>query len=254
VEAAADLLAKAKRPILIAGDAIAHGDARNEMVEVAELLGRARLHRVHPVHLLFPPSRTRCTRHRSRGSVAHPRGLLMQHDLLFSVGGDLSTLSQPSDVEPMPEGPRPGGDRGRSQGHAARRRRGVAPAALARGEEGRAGRTAALGAAMDKRRQAMRETAAAEAGRTPTSPLSLVAAIVDAMPEDAIVVDDSISSGHGVRELLSSSDPKSFLRDQRVDTGGHTDPTISSGVTIRRGQRERGLTSGETAGYADTST
>ena len=39
VEAAADLLAKAKRPILIAGDAIAHGDALNEMVEVAELLG-----------------------------------------------------------------------------------------------------------------------------------------------------------------------------------------------------------------------
>ena len=29
VEAAADLLAKAKRPVLIAGDAIAHGDALN---------------------------------------------------------------------------------------------------------------------------------------------------------------------------------------------------------------------------------
>ncbi len=28
----------------------------------------------------------------------------MQHDLLFSVGGDLFTLSLPSDVEPMPEG------------------------------------------------------------------------------------------------------------------------------------------------------
>src|SRR5260370_17907644 len=32
------------------------------------------------------------------------RQLLMQHDLLFSVGGDLFTLSLPSDVEPMPEG------------------------------------------------------------------------------------------------------------------------------------------------------
>jgi thiamine pyrophosphate-dependent acetolactate synthase large subunit-like protein len=63
---------------------------------------------------------------------------------------------------------------------------------------------------MDKRRRAMRETAAAEAGRTPISPLSLVAAVVDAMPEDAIVVDESISSGHGVRELLRSGDPKSF--------------------------------------------
>src|SRR6185436_12287594 len=71
-------------------------------------------------------------------------------------------------------------------------------------------RTAALGAAMDKRRRAMRDTAAAEAGRSPISPLSLVAAIVDAMPEGAIVVDESISSGNGLRELLRSSDPRSF--------------------------------------------
>ena len=153
----------------------------------------------------------------------------MQHDLLFSVGGDLFTLSLPSDVEPMPEGPapdppgpgpvgdrqelsRPGGDRGRSQGHAARPRRGAAPAPHARGEaRTREARTARAG-----RRDGqapprdLRETAAAEAGRTPISPLSLVAAVVDAMPEDAIVVDESISSGHGVRELLRSSDPRSF--------------------------------------------
>ena len=32
------------------------------------------------------------------------RALLMRHDLLFSVGGDLFTLSLPSDVEPMPQG------------------------------------------------------------------------------------------------------------------------------------------------------
>src|SRR3990167_5550203 len=38
VEAAADLLVSAKSPILISGDAVAHGDALIEMVEVAELL------------------------------------------------------------------------------------------------------------------------------------------------------------------------------------------------------------------------
>jgi hypothetical protein len=31
--------------------------------------------------------------------------------------------------------------------------------------------------------------------------------VVDAILEDAVVVDESISSGHGVRELLRSSDP-----------------------------------------------
>src|SRR5262245_46626562 len=39
IEAAARLLAAARRPILISGDAVAHGDALAEMVEVAELLG-----------------------------------------------------------------------------------------------------------------------------------------------------------------------------------------------------------------------
>jgi len=32
------------------------------------------------------------------------RALLMRHDLLFSVGGDLFTLSLPDDVDPMPPG------------------------------------------------------------------------------------------------------------------------------------------------------
>jgi benzoylformate decarboxylase len=63
---------------------------------------------------------------------------------------------------------------------------------------------------MERRRRALREQAAADAGRTPIAPLSLVAALADAMPDDAIVVDETISSGLGVRELLRSSDPKSF--------------------------------------------
>ena len=226
VEAAADLLAKAKRPILIAGDAIAHGDALNEMVEVAELLGAPVYTECIPSTCSFP-----FTHPLYQGPFARLggpiRALLMQHDLLFSVGGDLFTLSLPSDVEPMPEGlplihmdvdpweigknypaqvAIAGDPKATLPDLAEALRRRLSPAA---NKDARA-RTAALGAAMDKRRRAMRETAAAEAGRTPISPLSLVAAVVDAMPEDAIVVDESISSGNGLRELLRSSDPKSF--------------------------------------------
>ena len=226
VEAAADLLAKAKRPILIAGDAIAHGDALNEMVEVAELLGAPVYTECIPSTCSFP-----FTHPLYQGPFARLggpiRALLMQHDLLFSVGGDLFTLSLPSDVEPMPEGlplihmdvdpweigknypaqvAIAGDPKATLPDLAEALRRRLSPAT---NKDARA-RTAALGAAMDKRRRAMRETAAAEAGRTPISPLSLVAAVVDAMPEDAIVVDESISSGNGLRELLRSSDPKSF--------------------------------------------
>ncbi|MGH8518549.1 MAG: thiamine pyrophosphate-binding protein, partial [Panacagrimonas sp.] len=39
IEAAADLLARAGRPVIVAGDAVTQGDALAEMAEVAELLG-----------------------------------------------------------------------------------------------------------------------------------------------------------------------------------------------------------------------
>src|SRR5262249_33123162 len=65
-------------------------------------------------------------------------------------------------------------------------------------------------AAMEARRKALREQAVAEAGRTPITPLALVAAVVDAMPDDAVVVEEAISSGTGIRELLGSREPRSF--------------------------------------------
>jgi Thiamine pyrophosphate-requiring enzymes [acetolactate synthase, pyruvate dehydrogenase (cytochrome), glyoxylate carboligase, phosphonopyruvate decarboxylase] len=112
IEAAADLLVKAQRPVIIAGDAVAHGDGIAEMVEVAELLGA-------PVYAECVPSTCSFPFTHPLYAGAFPRlgppirALLMKHDLVFSVGGDIFTLSLPSDVEPMPEGlaPHPHGSR-----------------------------------------------------------------------------------------------------------------------------------------------
>jgi benzoylformate decarboxylase len=79
---------------------------------------------------------------------------------------------------------------------------GARRAAEARAEEARA--------AMQARRDSLRERAAAEAGRVPISPLALVAAVVEALPPEAVVVDESISSGGGLRELLPATDPRAF--------------------------------------------
>ena len=49
-------------------------------------------------------SRTRSTAGTLPRLAPPIRALLMRHDLLFSVGADLFTLSLPSDVEPMPHG------------------------------------------------------------------------------------------------------------------------------------------------------
>jgi benzoylformate decarboxylase len=226
VEAAAELLVKARRPILIAGDAVAHGSALDELVEVAELLGA-------PVY-------TECVPSTCAFPFTHPlyqgpfprlgppiRAVLMQHDLLFSVGGDLFTLSLPSDVEPMPEGlpvihldvdpweigknyPARvailGEPKATLPDLAEALRQRLSPAAR---QEAQA-RLQQHHGTMEARRRQLRERAAAEAGRTPITPLALVTAVVDAVPDDAVVVDESISSGHGLRELLGSREPRSF--------------------------------------------
>jgi benzoylformate decarboxylase len=226
IDAAADLLARAKRPVLIAGDIVAHSDALAEMVEVAELLGAAVYTDCVPSTCSFP-----FTHPLYQGAfprLGPPiRSLLMRHDLLFSVGGDLFTLSLPSDVEPMPEGlavihldvdpweigknyPAKVGIFGDPKAtlpdlaEALRQR--LSPAARKEAQARRAEHQQA----MENRRRQLRERAAAEAGRTPITPLCLVTSVVDSIPDDAIVVDESISSGIGLRELLGSRDPRSF--------------------------------------------
>src|SRR5205085_4998032 len=101
VEAAADLLAQAKRPVIMAGDAVAQSRAHAELVELAELLGAPVYTEFVPNTASFPASHPLF-----RGSMVRlapdVRKVLEQHDLLFSVGADLFTLSLPSDTDPMP--------------------------------------------------------------------------------------------------------------------------------------------------------
>ena len=226
IEAAADLLVKSKRPILISGDAVAHGDALAEMVEVAELLGAPVYQECVPSTCSFPFTHPLFAGAFPR--LGQPiRALLMQHDLVFSVGGDIFTLSLPSDIEPMPEGlplihldldpweigknyPAKVAIQGDPKAtlpdlaEALRRRLSADAVKAAKS------RAVEMGKAREAKIAALRKVASAEAGRTPITPLSLVASVADAVPDNAIVVDESISSGGGLRELLKPRDPKGF--------------------------------------------
>jgi benzoylformate decarboxylase len=103
IEAAADILARAQRPVIMAGDAVAQSHANKELVELAELLGA-------PVYAEFVPNTASYpTSHPLfRGQLIRlapaTRKVLEDYDVLFSVGADLFTLSLPSDVDPMPPG------------------------------------------------------------------------------------------------------------------------------------------------------
>jgi benzoylformate decarboxylase len=226
IETAAALLAAARRPVLISGDAVAHGDALVEMTEVAELLGAPVYTECVPSTCSFP-----FTHPLYRGPFARLgpsiRALLMQHDLVFSVGGDLFTLSLPSDVEPMPEGlpvihldtdPWEIGKNYPARVAILGDPKATLPdlaEALRRRLSASARHEAAqrLEAARGEQQAAiakLQSRAAAEAGQTPITPLALVAAVAEAIPEEAVVVDESISSSHGVRHLFRSRDTRGF--------------------------------------------
>ena len=105
VAAAAALLAQAKRPVIIAGDAVAQSRAHAELVALAELIGAPVYTEFVPSTASFPASHPlfRGATVRTQAAV---RQVLDQYDVLFSVGGDLFTLSLPSDIDPMPPGMR----------------------------------------------------------------------------------------------------------------------------------------------------
>ena len=100
---AATLLARAERPVILAGDAVAQGDALAELVALAEQLGAPVYDETVPSRCGFPT-----THPLYRGSLArlapNVRAVLLQHDLVLSVGADLFTMSLPSEVIAMPEG------------------------------------------------------------------------------------------------------------------------------------------------------
>src|SRR5262245_5171203 len=56
IEAAADLLVGAERPLVMAGDAVAHGDGHRELVRLAELLGAPVYAEAVPSTASFPAS------------------------------------------------------------------------------------------------------------------------------------------------------------------------------------------------------
>lgn len=227
VECAADLLAQAGRPVLVVGDAVAQSGAVAELVGVAELLG---------IPVYSEGMTSRCsfpfTHPLYRGALprvgAALRAILQDHDLLFSVGGDLFHLSLPSDVEPVPHGlpivhldvdPWEIGKnypvRVAIFGDPKATLPDLAEALRRRFGGGAHPEAAERLAPMARRRQQtikdLRRQALADSGRQPIAPLTLINAVAENIPADAVVIDESISSGGGLRELLRCQDPQSFF-------------------------------------------
>ena len=227
VEAAAKILANAESPLIMAGDAVAQSRAHAELVELAELLGAPVYTEFVPNTASFPSSHPLF-----RGSMVRlapeVRMILDQHDVLFSVGGDLFTLSLPSPIDPMPRDITlihldvDAWELGKNYAPAvailadpkgalpditAAVREHMTSGARARARE----RLAATSKAIAAEREALKAKARALAGASPVQPLALLHGIAETLPEDAIVVEEAISSAPGIRQLIRSNDPQSYF-------------------------------------------
>jgi benzoylformate decarboxylase len=227
VEAAAALLAGATRPVIMAGDAVAQSRAHAELVELAELLGAPVYTEFVPNTASFPSSHPLF-----RGSMIRlapdVRKVLDQHDVLFSVGADLFTLSLPSDVDPMPPGIKLihldtdawelgknyppdvailGDPKGTLPEIIAALRERMSSGARGAARE----RFANTSKAIAGERAALVAKARALAGATPVQPLALLHAIGEMLPKDAVVIEEALSSAPGIRQLIRSDDPQSYF-------------------------------------------
>ena len=227
IAAAAKLMAHAKSPVIIAGDAVAQGNALQELVEFAEALAAPVYDEGMATRAMFPSSHPLY-----RGALvrlpAAIRGMLGQHDLLVSIGADLFTLSLPDDVESMPEGmpvihldtnPWELGKNYPTQAAILGEPKTTLPDMTAALRAARAGMNMA---AVTKRLEHARSegisslarlnaTAEALSERNPIHPLALMQTIARILPAEAVVIDETVSSGAGLRRFLKSDDPQSFF-------------------------------------------
>jgi benzoylformate decarboxylase len=156
------------------------------------------------------------------------RAVLDEYDLVFSVGGDLFTLSLPSNVDPMPPDvtlihldidPWELGKNYPAKVAILGDPKATLPdlSAAVRERMASGARDVArrrFDAAAEKAR-AEREDLVIKArsleSRTPIQPLALLHAIGATLPKDAIVVEEALSSGPGIRQLIRSDDPQSYF-------------------------------------------
>ena len=156
------------------------------------------------------------------------RKALEQHDLLFSVGGDLFTLSLPSAVDPMPPGlslihldtdpweigknyPAKAAILGDPKATLPEITAAVHARMTAEARTAAAARLKSASETIRVERAALKEKARSLAGRTPVQPLALLEAIGEILPDDAVVIEEALSSAPGIRQLVRSDDPQSYF-------------------------------------------
>ena len=103
LQALVERILKAQRPVIIAGDEIVKSDALQEAALLATTLGAAAYQQSAPYGAHFL-SESPCFMGALTRSQSQVREVLAPHDLMIAIGTDPLRMSVHSEVEPLPEG------------------------------------------------------------------------------------------------------------------------------------------------------
>jgi benzoylformate decarboxylase len=227
VQRLADRLLAASHPVIIAGRELANRDAFAEAAALAEVLGAAVYHEPVPYNARFPSAHPAFMGDLTR-SQPKVRETLERYDLLICLGADLLRMSPFSAVDPLPDGmpvihiSERDAELGKNYSTAMAICADVkatlgALLPIVRGKRtpDRAGQAAdrlkqlAESNWSTQRLVALKQVQSA-AGATPIDPRYLMMCVADALPQDAIVVEEAVTAAAALSTFLDVRGPKSF--------------------------------------------
>lgn len=221
-------LRQAERPVILAGQELGRHDCFAEAAAFAEMLGAPVYWESVPYNTRFPTSHPA-----NMGDITRNqhkvRETLSAYDLLICLGGDLLRMSPWAPIEPLPEGmpvihlSERDWELGKNfptemavRANVAETLRALLPvlgAQLTGADHERARQR--LASAQPRNWKATREalinTASAKADNHPIDPDYAVLQIVEALPSNVMVVDETLTTAATLSKLFPAEDPLSYF-------------------------------------------
>jgi benzoylformate decarboxylase len=217
----AALLLDARSPVILAGHELARHDAFAEAAELAERLGAPVFGDSVPYSAVFPSEHPAYMGALTR-QQKQVRALLERYDLLICLGADLLRMSVYSPVEPLPEGlpvihvSERAHELGKNYRtdlavHANVKETLKALLPLLKDLPRENPKLAALKKSnWSAQREPLRVEAMRAADVSPIDPRVLALRFAEALPRDAVVVDEGLVSTTGLPKFLSMRDTRSY--------------------------------------------
>jgi len=247
-------LVKAERPALLVGHEVVTSDAFREISHLAEVLGAPAFQQTVPYGAHFPSEHPAFMGALSRDQK-HVRKILSEHDLLIVAGADVLRMSVWSETDPLPPdlpliqlgqldwemGKNYPAEIAIRADLKATLKALVPTLEATGGEQLRAAAIERLAAVADRnwsaQRDARRTAASQRACASPVASDWLMMQVVDALPADAVLVNEGLTSAASLLEMLPFRDKDGF----HAFASGGIGWAIAAAIGIQLARPERPL-------------